>query len=262
MQPLPRLHLAEFSHIGHRSENQDSHAVLHDPGGAACLLVVADGMGGHAGGALAAQTAIACATAEWTAWREAPQGAPQEAAEAFLSRLLGASHEAVRAAGMEAGLGLEPGATFAALLLARDGAGALQCLSIHAGDARIIQYGPAGLVKHSIDHSMAQLHVMRGHITQEEAATHPDQRWVLSHVGGDEAPAAEVTRWDLAEGSQFVVCSDGFWEVFTHSDAQRLFQEGQDSAALRAALEAMFRQKLPSLQHQDNTTAILLRLAD
>ena len=256
MSAWPGLVIAEFSHIGQRSENQDSHCVFQDAGAGTLLAVVADGMGGHAGGALAAQAVKASAAVQWQKRQDLPAQNPKE----FLRRLIDASHAAVCRAGLEEGLGLAPGATFAALLLQRGKDGAFQGVSIHAGDARIIQYDDAGLVKHSIDHSMAQLHVMRGLITQEEAATHPDQRWVLAHVGGEDQPAGEFTHWDLTQGSRFVVCSDGFWEIFRAEEVLQLFQTASEPAALEEAVAALFKQKLASLKGQDNTTAILLHL--
>ena len=229
-----------FTHIGRRDENQDRLKVLRSPGGDEFLLAVADGLGGHAGGALAAQTVIAAAERCWSARSGDADG------ESFLRRLVGECHAAVNEAGAAAGL--EPLSTLAALL----GRGA-EIASVHAGDSRVMQLSDTGLVKRTFDHSLAQLNALRGLIAEEDIATHPDQKKLFSHLGGKETPDAEYERWDLAEGARFVVCSDGFWEIFPPAEILALFAAPDP----RAAIERSFAEKLESLEEHDNTTAIL-----
>ena len=252
------ISVAEFSHIGHRDENQDRCRVFTDPQSGVLLAVVADGMGGHAGGGLAAAT-VAQSAAE--VWQSRAAG---EAPSDFLQRLIRESHRAVNVAGQAQGI--TPRATVAALLIQLRG-DAPCCVSIHAGDCRITQYAAERAVTQSVDHSLAQLHVLRGKITQEQAATHPDQSRVLTSVGGEETPEAEITQWDLTQGGRFVVCSDGFWEIFKAEDVLRLFRvtrgetkTGLQSPALLRATGDMFEQKLKGLKKQDNTTAVLIEL--
>ena len=248
----------KFSHKGLRDENEDRCAVFCDAGGRAVLAVVADGMGGHAGGVLAAEAVVDTVGAIWGG-RDAG-----EDAEAFLQRLVRECHAAVNEAGKPQGI--VPRATVAMLFIqVRDGGA--QCVSIHAGDCRIIQYGAKGVAAQSIDHSLAQIHVLRGKITQEEAATHPDQSKVLANVGGEETPKAEITHWDSAKGHRFVVCSDGFWEIFREDDVLRLFSVAADEAATGAehpareqAIAEMFAEKLSGREKQDNTTAVMVEV--
>ena len=255
MPPTTQFTTAEFTHIGQRDENQDRCRTFYDPQRGTLLVLVADGMGGHADGALAAQTVVDCVSSLWEA-RD-----PLVAAEIFLQQLIAESHVAVNRAAEEIG----PRATVAALLLQVQAEGGLQGTSIHAGDCRISQYNAAGeLVKMSVDHSLAQLHVLRGKITQEQVATHPDQTRVLECVGGEEVPHAELNHWDINEGARFVVCSDGFWEIFTTPQVARLFrtklgrQPGLNNAALGKAVATAFNKKLSRLHRHDNTTAILI----
>ena len=222
-----------FSHIGQRDENQDRFAVLESPDGGSRLLVVADGLGGHIGGSLAAETVVATAKRCWrtrfAGTAEAKTQATSEATsetgletrqpsassgqtskqpsaqpcgqspEKFLKLLVGECHEAVRRAGRKQGL--DPHSTIAALLL-QDG----QAISIHAGDSRVMQYSESSFVDRTLDHSVAQLHALRGTITDDEIAEHPDQNKLFAQVGGPTAPEAEIKRWDLSEGRRFVLC--------------------------------------------------------
>ena len=113
----------EFTHGGQRCENQDRMKVLRSPDGDAFLLVVADGLGGHRGGALAAQTVVDTAERCWNARRE------DRDAEGFLTDLVRECHAAVNRAGDEPEL--DPRSTLVALLWR-----GAEVTSIHVGDSR------------------------------------------------------------------------------------------------------------------------------
>ena len=204
-------------------------------------MVVADGLGGHAGGALAAQTA--CETAEQI-WRDRRGHGNSEE---FLRFLALACHEAVNEAGER--FGKEPRTTLAALLI--EGGGAT---SVHAGDSRVMQFSGDSLVSRTIDHSIGQLSVLRGKITESELATHPDQKKLFSHLGGESIPDLEFKHWKLAEGRRFVVCSDGFWEVFPPEQIPQLFEAVDPEHEMRNC----FLKKLEISDNHDNTTAVLV----
>ena len=94
---------------------------------------------------------------------------------------------------------------------------------------------------------------MRGTITDDEIAEHPDQNKLFAQVGGPTGPEAEIKRWDLSEGRRFVLCSDGFWEIFRHDEIVEMFMSDDPEAELKGR----FEHKLRQLKHHDNTTAIL-----
>ena len=229
-----------FSHIGQRNENQDRFAILDSHDGGSRLLVVADGLGGHTGGLLAAETVVA--TAE-SCWRSRD---PEQPPESFLELLVRECHHAVRNAGRERGL--DAHSTIVALLL-QDG----QAVSVHAGDSRVMQYSETSFMDRTLDHSVAQLLALRGTIADDEIAGHPDQNRLFMQIGGHAAPDAEIKRWDIAEGRRFVLCSDGFWEIFRHDEIVELFMSDDPEAEMTRRLE----QELKRLKNHDNTTAIL-----
>ena len=230
-----------FTHIGQRDENQDRLIVLYSPNGSSCLVVVADGLGGHCGGALAAQTVVE--TTEQI-WRN--RGGRIES-EDFLKSLAMECHAAVNAAGEKSGQ--EPRTTLAALLIENGSAA-----SVHAGDSRVMQFSGDRLVSRTVDHSIGQLSVLRGKITESELATHPDQKKLFSHLGGESIPDLEFKRWKLADGRRFVVCSDGFWEVFPPEQMPELFEAPDPEHEVLTR----FSKKLATLNNHDNTSAVLV----
>lgn len=215
--------------------------MLHSPKGSSCLVVVADGLGGHGGGALAAQTAVETAERIWHS-----RGGRIESVE-FLKSLALECHEAVNAAGEKSRQ--EPRTTLAALLIENGSAA-----SVHAGDSRVIQFSGESLVGRTVDHSIGQLNVLRGKISESELATHPDQKKLFSHLGGDSIPDLEFRHWKLADGRRFVVCSDGFWEVFPPEQMPELFEATDPEHEVLTR----FSKKLATLNNHDNTTAVLV----
>lgn len=254
MASFNQYRITAFSNIGKREENQDRYCVLQSLDQQSLLCVVADGMGGHKGGALAAQTIID--TAE-TLWSEQLQqsGCDLVSAGAFLQKLVDQSHLTVNELG-EAN-GLEPRSTIAALYFFQD-TDQYKAISIHAGDSRITQYSATEKVAKTFDHSLAQLKVLRGKITEAELANDPDQGTVISNIGGEDLPDAEITHWNLTEGARFTLCSDGFWEVFTDDEVLGLFEISiniRESEIKNALLE-----KMKERPKHDNTTVIMIEI--
>lgn len=254
MSSSSHFKVSSFSHSGKRTENQDRFRVLQSPDNESLLCVVADGMGGHEGGALAAQTIIETASRLWQEHCQMSVNTGTEA-EAFLHKLISEKHLAVNAAGKANGL--EPRSTVAVLYLFRD-AEEFRALSIHAGDSRITHYSSKEKIARSFDHSLAQLKVLRGKITEDELADDPDQSKVISNIGGEDLPDSEITHWDLNKGRRFTVCSDGFWEVFNDQEVLGLFD--LPASEREAAIELALAEKMKSRPKHDNTTVIMIEI--
>ena len=243
LAPRPRrIDVAAITHIGGRAENQDAHRVFNDADTGECLVVVADGLGGQGdGGGLAARTAIDSAAVLWAGRRGRP---PADLLEALVMQ----AHEDI----LHAAAGADAQTTLAALYIGRRA-----IVSVHAGDSRVSQFARDGFVKRTLDHSMAQIQVLRGKLKESEMASSPSQSRLITSLGGPERPEYEISEWSIGEGERFVVCSDGFWEIFTPDEQAALLNAQELQSALDAALKA----KLDTVaDNHDNTTAVLLRI--
>ena len=243
LAPRPRrIDVAAITHIGGRSENQDAHRVFNDADTGECLVVVADGLGGQGdGGGLAARTAIDSAAVLWAGRRGRP---PADLLESLVMQ----AHEDI----LHAAAGADAQTTLAALYIGRR-----VIVSVHAGDSRVSQFARDGFVKRTLDHSMAQIQVLRGKLKESEMATSPSQSRLITSLGGPERPEYEISEWSINEGARFVVCSDGFWEIFTPDEQAALL----DAPELQSALDAALKAKLDTVaDNHDNTTAVLLRI--
>lgn len=186
------------SDIGGREEQQDRAAVFAAKDRDAFLVVLADGMGGHHGGARAAQAVIDTLRERF---ETEDVGDPLSALETYCVE----AHRAVSAVGEQGGQ--SPGSTCVMLYLSGDEA----CWA-HVGDSRLYHYRNGMLLNRTQDHSLVQLLVSRGELTEEEMATSPLQNQLYMRLGGQEVPQPELGSAEVHKGDAFMLCSDGFWE--------------------------------------------------
>jgi protein phosphatase len=183
-----------ISHTGKvRSNNQDSGY------SGANLFVVADGMGGHAGGDVASSIAIGRMKAldqHYDSTDDA-QATLQAAATTAAADLVRASKERPELAGL--------GTTLSAIIMVEDHA-----VIGHIGDSRIYLYRDDALTQITTDHTFVQRLVDSGRITLEEARYHP-RRSVLMRVLSDMdiAPDLDLFVMPTRPGDRWLLCSDG-----------------------------------------------------
>lgn len=185
---------AALSHTGKvRSNNQDSGYAGSN------LFVVADGMGGHAGGDVASSVAIA--RLEDLDRVYASTAEAERALRTGIGDTAVALIEAVRTRPELAGLGT----TVSALVMVDDYA-----VIAHIGDSRIYLFRDDALTQITTDHTFVQRLVDSGRITPEEARYHP-RRSVLMRVLGDMDAEPELDTFIMPTqpGDRWLLCSDG-----------------------------------------------------
>ncbi|HMH53512.1 MAG TPA: Stp1/IreP family PP2C-type Ser/Thr phosphatase [Candidatus Acidoferrum sp.] len=193
-----RLEVGALSETGFaREENQDRMSGSRVPLGH--LYIVADGMGGHKGGAVAAQIAVE------ELQRHISQAAAGEPADAVIAAAFKAANDAVYKRAHSGDSAVEGMGTTAVLVLVADRSVKLA----HVGDSRAYLYRNNKLSRLTTDHTVVQRMVEAGMLKPEEAADHP-QSSVLERAIGS-APTVEVDMRDhrLQEGDALLLCSDG-----------------------------------------------------
>jgi PPM family protein phosphatase len=189
------------SRIGQRKTNQDriAHCYSRD----ALLMVLADGMGGHLHGEVAAQIAVQYITESFQ--REARPGLADPFQ--FLASGLSNAHHAITDYAMERDMPDAPRTTCVVCVVQENIA-----YWAHAGDSRLYVIRDKRILAQTHDHSRVQMMVDDGLITEAEALQHPARNRVYSCLGGDMAPQVDFSRkTPLLEGDTIMLCSDGFW---------------------------------------------------
>jgi serine/threonine protein phosphatase PrpC len=231
-----------------RAINEDCHGLAETPNGYLC--VVCDGMGGHAGGAMASGLAVECIVQYLSkeAYRDARQ-ALTGALDFANMQIIGTAAEHPDLEGM--------GTTACVLLLGDD-----EVWLAHAGDSRIYLFEARKRCLHRLtkDHSYVQGLVAQGIITEEEAETHPNKNRILKALGVSEELHPEVCRQPVlpARGDLFLVCSDGLSGMVTDKRIQQVLAEETTLQQKETALMSLAR----SAGGTDNITFQLIEVTD
>ena len=202
--------------LGRYSNNQDSgYAGPH-------LLVIADGMGGHAAGDVASSTAIA----RLVALDDAAAGGGDA-----LARLTQALTEANQ--DLRDRVAAEPslhgmGTTVTAILSSGN-----KLALAHIGDSRGYLLRDGRLTQITHDHTFVQTLVDEGRLTEEEARNHPQRNLITRVLTGERDDTPDLSVRDAKPGDTYLLCSDGLTGVVSEETLTEVLGEGTD-VALRA----------------------------
>ncbi|MGC3981139.1 MAG: protein phosphatase 2C domain-containing protein [Steroidobacteraceae bacterium] len=243
-----QLESAQISLLGDRDDNQDRVTIIKSE--QATLLVVLDGMGGHADGSRAADTALKSLSEAFNR-----QSHPIFDPLGFVHMALSRAHDEVVRLGIEQSLELRPRATVV-LCLVQDGASYWG----HVGDSRIYHLRHNSILDRTRDHSHVELLLREGRITEAEIPGHPMRNFVECCLGGD-AAVPEMTisgRKLLQPGDVLLLCSDGIWAGLRDEDIATFPRSAPTN--LQGALEMLGKRAVrASAPHSDNSTAAALR---
>jgi len=231
-----------------RSENQDfgtyttpAEEHVSHPGGR--LLIVADGMGGHRGGATASRLAAETVKAQYLGSESAD--IPTALRDSLLranARIYSEAQTTPELRGM---------GTTTSVLAVRNGEGWLA----HVGDSRIYRIREDHIEQLTEDHSLVATMVREGLLTAAEAETHPRRNVLQRSMGVQEEVEVDVKGpFELHEGDTFILCSDGLHGVVKEEEMREVARMPIDAAAdefLRRAL---------SRGAPDNVTVIVARV--
>lgn len=234
---------AAVSHVGRvRSNNQDSGYAGRR------LFLVADGMGGHAGGDIASAIATRRISEADADYANAP-----EAAAALEGALVAANRELAETVSEHSEL-TGMGTTVSAMLLEED-----RVVIAHIGDSRIYLFRSGELSQITIDHTFVQRLVDAGRITAEEAMVHP-RRSVLMRVLGDVESSPEIDSMvlDTRPGDRWMLCSDGLSGVVSFDELHELL--ASDAGAKQVA-DRLVKASLDG-GAPDNVTVVVIDVGD
>lgn len=210
------IRIASRSERGQRASNEDKVRVRRE--GVRCVAVVADGAGGHQGGAEASARTVD----DLEASLDDPQ-LPFNAAA--LTRAIESAHAQVQNAQASAEGLARMHSTVVVLWL--DGS-TDSALWSHVGDSRLYRARDGRLELLTTDDSVVQRMLEAGLITPQQAEVHPQKNQLIAALGieDDVEPHTVGGPVDLQPGDAFLLCSDGWWGAL---------DTGAMAAALRAA---------------------------
>ncbi|MDX9943506.1 MAG: protein phosphatase 2C domain-containing protein [Azonexus sp.] len=196
-----RFTIFQESRQGGRSNNEDRTTYCYSRD--ALLMVVADGMGGHHHGEVAAQLAVQTLTSNFQ--REARPALADPFR--FLQKALMNAHHAVLDYADLHRLADAPRSTCVACIIQDSVA-----YWAHLGDSRLYFIRKGRILGQTKDHSRIRLLLEEGLINEAQAKTHPDRNKIYSCLGSPTTPEIDYSRKvPLEHGDVLVLCTDGLW---------------------------------------------------
>ncbi len=205
-----------FQDIGGRREQQDRVAVLWSD--AACLAVVADGMGGEIRGAFAAQMVMDAASCQF-------HGIAQASAADLLKLCVETADELVNTGWKSS---FFPGSTCVLLHLTPS-----KATWVNVGDSRLYRFQDGRYFDRTVDHTSVGLTRLDGRLSEEEARVHPGKNRLFGYLGGWQRPQINVHSTEISERDSFLLCSDGLWENVDTQELETAVAAKKLSRALR-----------------------------
>lgn len=237
----------QASHIGDRRHNQDRVAYAYS--NEALLLVLADGMGGHLHGELAASLTIDTFVESFGRLAHPRIEDPRS----FISETMRHAHERIMRLPHDRDMGGFPGTTCVAVVVQDD-----MIHWGHAGDSRLYLLRDGAVIARTRDHSVVQYYFDQGIISAEQARNHPQRNQITHCLGGigDAFRTEQGLSVAMQSGDVLLLVSDGLWGPLSD-------QELVESFAFRPvteALDALIVQALMRASgHSDNVTGIAVR---
>jgi protein phosphatase len=232
------LRYAARSDIGLvRQTNEDSgYAGGH-------MLVVADGMGGHAAGELASSTAVAI-------FAELDREPPGENALAALADAIENAHDELRDIVAASPDFSGMGTTITAMSWEGD-----RVAIAHVGDSRAYLLRDDRLTQLTKDHTFVQTLVDSGRITRAEAAVHRKRNLLIKALDGVHVVEPDLSMREAKAGDRFLLCTDGLHGVLTDEQLQQLMSVGDPTGTVTSLVEKALEAGAP-----DNVTCVIADL--
>lgn len=207
------------------------------------LFAVADGMGGHAAGEVAARVSL-------DVLKESFDHDPSEVG--LLQGVRNANRAVWDMAQADVSLrGMGTTLTIGAFLAS----GADECFAVvNVGDSRAYLYHSGDFLQLTLDHSVAEEMMRRGELSMEEALVHP-HRHILTRALGV-APTVEIDGWRVFArgGDRLLLCSDGLTNEVSDADIARVLARREDPSAAASELVALAN----SHGGNDNVTVVII----
>ena len=244
-----RFTIYQDSRQGGRPNNEDRTTYCYSRD--ALLMVVADGMGGHHYGEVAAQiavqTMVECFQREARPELKDPFG--------FLQRSILHAHHAIIDYTMHRQLKDSPRTTIVACIIQGNIA-----YWAHAGDSRLFLMRGGKVVTQTKDHSRVRHLVEEGLITATQALSHPERNKIYSCLGSPMPPEIEFSKKTPLEfGDVIMLCSDGLWGILSGEMMAITLRE----ANLMQTVPMLVTQaEIRGGPHADNVSTVVVRWED
>src|SRR5450830_334828 len=237
------------SRQGSRQYNQDKLAYAYTKD--AILLVVADGMGGHRHGEIAAQIAVKMLVEAFQQSSNEKLRNPSE----FLRTQIMRIHERIDSVRIAKNLPEGPRTTIVAAIVQNK-----YMYAAHVGDSRLYHFRDKQILYKTEDHSIVEKLRREGQLDEKSMRTHPERNKIYNCIGGDKPPDIALTqKYELWDGDSLMLCTDGVWGVLSDEKITQILLPGNVSETVPKLLN---ESEIAAGKEGDNMSVIALQWGD
>lgn len=197
-------------HLGDRSEQQDRVTLFTAPKAPGYVMaVIADGMGGLTGGAMAAEQVVQTAKLNFESFSPL-----SDSVESLITTIGKEAHTLITLNAISSEM--QPHSTMVVLVLTSDGSAVWG----HVGDSRLYRFSGPNFAERTSDHSYVEKLIREGKIKREEAKNHKMAHLLVNVLGSTTSEHfVSINRYDgLKPGDAFLLCTDGLWHYFADAE--------------------------------------------
>ena len=233
-----------------RQANEDSLLIIPEPPAlpdAQIIAAVADGMGGHVGGAVASSTAVD-ALEQYIRYPSESANLPRSLART-LEQAIKDANQAIQSQAAAKGLhGM--GTTMTAAMV-----GTTSAVIANVGDSRAYLLRNGSLAQGTEDHSLVGEQVRKGLLPREALETHPQRNILTRALGIAPQVVVDIFHVELEPADTILLCSDGLYPVVAHKDIGMLLSNRTTQDSCSHLIEAANTRGGP-----DNITVIIIQV--
>lgn len=233
---------AKYTNQGGRPINEDSCDIFNKQN--LICATVADGLGGHGGGDIASSMAVEMIGMFLEKTQEVKQTDLFDWFQEINERIYGAQTAQYKMK------------TTLATLIADTDKG--KSFWAHVGDTRIYCFKDGVMQSVTFDHSVSQMAVFAGEITQEQIRHHVDRSRLLRAIGNHDEVNVEISDiLDITEGNYaFLLCTDGFWEYVYESEMEETLKSSDNPVQWLDQMALLIQSRVDGTNDNNTATAV------
>lgn len=247
-----KIEAATGQYLGERDEQQDKAAVFGAAKAPGYLMaVLADGMGGLTGGALAAEQVIRTAQQNFELFN--PEA---DDIEKMLHNIAHEAHTIINLSAMSAEK--QPHSTMVLLVLTPG----RMAYWAHVGDSRLYYFKRGRFIGRTVDHSFAEKLIASKRMTRDEALNHKHANLLVNVLGTTTSELfATVQSYEGYQADDaFLLCSDGLWQYFSNEELATFVCHYPPRQAAELLIEEVTRRGKGT--NADNCTVVIVKVSE
>lgn len=231
-----------------RNSNEDSYRIIPESSQNPCVVIIADGMGGHNCGEVASRMTVDYISDYMERSGSRLFSCPDIGEE--IKKLVGETNTAVFEASLTRPEASGMGTTLTMAVIVGS-----KVTVAHVGDSRLYIAQSDSMRQVTQDHSYIEELIKNGTLTREEAESHPRKHVITRAIGSSKDLEVDILDFEATEGDVLLLCTDGLTNMICENEIYSIIKDSEPQKACEQLIEAA-----KSKGGEDNITVIVYQM--